>query len=278
MPEPFGWRGTVLTAQLLGHAAAAFALWWDGWLLAVACIAPTHLLLWWGILTPGSRLLTPLIDRFEPHGREVWLTFDDGPSRDTTALLDLLDAHDARATFFLVGARAAADPDGVREIVARGHTIGNHSQSHPSATFWALSPAQMAAEISGAQTSLQAITGSPPRLFRAAVGMANPFVAPLLRRHRLRYVAWTTRAFDAINGDAETVWRRLQRRLRPGAIVLLHEGAAHGRSVAVAARVLQELDALGYRCVDPSAVPEDRDAGQAPNQPRARAASSLSAR
>src|SRR3546814_7752591 len=91
-----------------------------------------------------------------PIYRRVWLTFDDGPSDDTPALLDLLDAHGAKATFFLVGERAAARPGLVRGIVARGHGLGNHSHGHPQAWFWALGPARMRREIMQCQEVLRA--------------------------------------------------------------------------------------------------------------------------
>src|SRR3546814_18680167 len=91
------------------------------------------------------------------------LTIDDGPSADTAAILDLLDAHAAKATFFLVGERASARPDVVREIVRRGHTLGNHSATHPSAWFWALGPRRMAAEIERTHAILHPIAGSAPR-------------------------------------------------------------------------------------------------------------------
>ena len=74
-------------------------------------------------LRPQSRVLSPVLSRLPTDERVVWLTIDDGPSDDTRAMLDLLDAHGARATFFLVGARAQARPELVAEIVRRGHGI-----------------------------------------------------------------------------------------------------------------------------------------------------------
>ncbi|MHC9084237.1 polysaccharide deacetylase family protein [Luteimonas sp. RIT-PG2_3] len=181
----------------------------------------------------------------------VWLTIDDGPSAQTLEILDLLDRHRARATFFLVGDRAAARPDLVHEIVRRGHDLGNHSRSHPQAWFWALGPRRMRDEIVGCQQQLQAITGTAPRWFRAVVGHANPFVAAPLRELGLSRVAWSARGFDAVAADPTRVLQRIERDLSPGAIVLLHEGAAHGRNVEMIAALLQRMDTLGYRGVLP---------------------------
>jgi peptidoglycan/xylan/chitin deacetylase (PgdA/CDA1 family) len=181
----------------------------------------------------------------------VWLTIDDGPSDDTRAILDALDARGAKATFFVVASRARARPELVREIVRRGHWLGNHSASHPSAWFWALGPRRMAREIADAQAELQALAGVAPRWFRAVVGMANPFVAAPLARLGLARVAWSARGYDAVDGDAARVVARIERDLAPGAIVLLHEGAAHGRNTETIALLLDRLAARGLGTVLP---------------------------
>src|SRR5690606_29180904 len=183
---------------------------------------------------------------------------DDGPSNDTLEMLELLDAAGARATFFLVAGRAAARPHLVHEIVARGHGIGNHSLTHPQAWFWALTPARLRREVGQAQLTLSRVAGSPPRWFRAVVGMANPFTAAALHRHGLARVAWSARGYDGVRADPERALARIERDLRPGAIVLLHEGAPHGRNVELLALLLQRLRERGYRAVLPDAVATTR--------------------
>ncbi len=241
-------------ALLLSQAVVA-ALWWAwGWRIGLPAMVASHLPFWWGGLWPRSRLYSPVLSRLPSADKRAWLTIDDGPSDDTRALLALLQAHGAHATFFLIGERAAARPDLVREIAARGHGIGNHSQTHPSAWFWALGPRRMRAEISRCQATVQAITGIAPRWFRAVVGMANPFTAAPMRAHGLARAAWSARGFDAVEVDPAKVVARIERGLRPGAIVLLHEGARHGRSVEAVALLLQRLDVLGYRTVLPEEI------------------------
>ncbi|GAB3344407.1 polysaccharide deacetylase family protein [Marilutibacter aestuarii] len=245
--RPWAWLWVFAASQGL-----VVAVWWAiGWRWGLPLLLASHLAVVWGTLRPGSRLFSPVLSRLPGGARTVWLTIDDGPSADTGAILDLLDAHGAKATFFLVGARALARPDAVREIVRRGHGIGNHSFDHPSAWFWALPPAAMRAQVDRAQAALATTAGAPPRWFRAVVGMANPFVGPALARHGLTRVAWSARGFDAVEPDPDRVLARIERQLRPGAIVLLHEGARHGRNPETLARVLQRLDALDYRAVLP---------------------------
>lgn len=248
--HPHAWAWAFAASQLL-----VAALWWRlGWQWGLPLLLASHAPFLWGTLRPGSSLFGPVLTRLPTREPLVWLTIDDGPSDETAAILDLLDAHGARATFFLVGERAAARPELAREIARRGHDVGNHSARHPQAWFWALPPARMRAEIDDAQRMLAQVTGRAPRWFRAVVGMANPFAAAPLRAHGLARVAWSARGYDAVLRDPAAVVARIERDLAPGAIVLLHEGARHGRNVEILARLLQRLDALGYRCVLPEAL------------------------
>jgi peptidoglycan-N-acetylglucosamine deacetylase len=240
---PHAWAWLLMLSQLLVTAA-----WWHwGWTLGLPLMLVSHAPLWWGTLWPQSALFGPVLNRLPTDDRVVWLTIDDGPSDDTLAVLDALDAHDAKATFFLVGERAAVHPERVREILRRGHGIGNHSATHPARWFWALGPVRMRREIAETQKILADISGEPPRWFRAVVGMSNPFVNAGLKAHGLARVAWNVRGFDAMEADPQTVIARIERNLAPGAIVLLHEGAAHGRNVETIVLLLKRLDALRYR-------------------------------
>ncbi|UHQ21080.1 polysaccharide deacetylase family protein [Lysobacter sp. KIS68-7] len=218
-----------------------------GWRVGLPVMVLSHAPFWWGTLKPGSALFSPVLRRLPTTERVAWITIDDGPSDDTRAMLDLLDAHHAKATFFLVGDRAKARPELVHEIAWRGHGIGNHSATHPQAWFWALPPARMREEIQRTQTTLRELTGTTPHWFRAVVGMANPFVSAVLKEHGMTRVAWSARGYDALAADPARVVARIERNLAPGAIVLMHEGAKHGNSVEVMRLVLERLRALGYR-------------------------------
>ncbi|WP_425477359.1 polysaccharide deacetylase family protein [Lysobacter capsici] len=246
--RPFVWLWLFAASQL-----AVIGVWlgW-GWRVGLPALLITHAVIFWGTLWPRSRLFGPVLSRLPTREREVWLTIDDGPSADTPAMLDLLDAHAVKATFFVVAERARARPDLLAQIVQRGHGIGHHSADHPSAAFWRLGPSAMRRQIVDADRTLrELLPGYPLRWFRAVVGMANPFTTRWLRDCGLARVAWTARGFDAVAADPATVVARIERGLSPGAIVLMHEGARHGRNVETMAMLLARLQALGYRCVLP---------------------------
>lgn len=191
----------------------------------------------------------PVVTRFATSGKEVWLTIDDGPSEDTLAVLDLFDAHQVKATFFVKGVLAERHGETAREILRRGHTLANHSQTHPQATFWCLPPGRIAREIDDCNRILTSITGEQPRWFRAPVGMKNFTVHPALARRRMRLIGWTARGFDAVRSDPGEILSRMLPHVRPGAILVMHQGREH--SLRVLEQVILSLKALGYAFVIP---------------------------
>jgi peptidoglycan/xylan/chitin deacetylase (PgdA/CDA1 family) len=259
-----------VTASVAWHAGAGvFAIAAPAlWPWAVAAVAANHAALTAGGLWPRSRWLGSNWTRLPAHAaarREIAITIDDGPDPAVTpAVLDLLDAHAAKATFFCIGAEARAHPALCREIVRRGHSVQNHSDRH-SRRFSLLGPKGMAREIAAAQASLADITGEAPRFFRAPAGLRNPFLAPLLQRLDLQLVSWTRRGFDTVRRDPSDVLARLARGLTAGDILLAHDGnaARAGDGGAVVLAVLPELlaraRALGLVGVTlPAAAPSER--------------------
>jgi peptidoglycan/xylan/chitin deacetylase (PgdA/CDA1 family) len=230
--------------------------------LALGSMAAFHAPLLYGALRPNNQFFGPVATRFATDEPEVWLTIDDGPTpHDTLDILHLLEKRGARATFFVRGDRARAHPELIREIVRRGHGLGNHTDTHPQATFWALPPWSIRREIARCNAALREITGETPRWFRAPVGMVNPFVHPAAAAQGLRLVGWSARGYDGVARKAvpAQVVRRILPDLRPGAIVLLHEGRVSARGEAPNVRglklLLDALEERNFRTVLPS---EDR--------------------
>jgi peptidoglycan-N-acetylglucosamine deacetylase len=218
------------------------------WPIAVGILALSHALVLWPTLSPNSQWLGPVMTRVKTDANEVWLTIDDGPTDDTPTLLDALDALGVKATFFVKGVLVEQRPDLVRSILARGHTVENHSQTHPSGAFWCLPRGRVARQIDQCSKALENV-GVQSRLFRAPVGMKNPYVHPILKRRGLMIVGWSVRGFDSFGDDVQRVVDRIVPRVTAGSIVVMHQG--RGFSVACVSGVVRALQAKGYAFVVP---------------------------
>ena len=165
------------------------------------------------------------------------MTFDDGPSESTPALLELLHRHNAKATFFVCGRNAERLPGVLRSIANAGHEIGNHTWSHPRLDF--TSAATMRDELDRTQSLIGDITGTAPRLFRAPYGVRWFGLGAVQKELGLTGVMWT-----AIGRDwklsAAAVTRRLMRAADDGAILCLHDG----RVLAERPDITPTLDAV----------------------------------
>jgi peptidoglycan-N-acetylglucosamine deacetylase len=257
--QPRRWRPTPLiggAVAIHAGAVAALAVSPATWPWAAGGVIASHLALTAAGLWPRSALLGPNWTRLPASSqRRIAITIDDGPDPDVTPrVLDLLDAHGARATFFCIGERARQYPQIVADIVARGHAVENHSQRHRH-DFSLSGPGALAREIEAAQATLGEIAGTRPLFFRAPAGLRNPFLEPVLCRSGLQLAAWTRRGFDTRTADAAIVATRLLKHFAAGDILLLHDGHAardaSGAPVVLGAldRVLRRAAADGLACV-----------------------------
>ena len=183
------------------------------------------------------------------NGPYVALTFDDGPTRWTPQLVNVLRANDARATFFEVGEKAAARPSLVRLEAAAGE-VGDHSWSHPSLP--ALPSAKVVRQLELQQNVVQRITGARPHLFRPPFGARNFRVDSIGAYLGMLDVLWNVDSGDASEvstPQAAQIAQNLRRRVRAGAIVLLHEDETVPRTVDAMKRFLPRLRKLGLHAV-----------------------------
>jgi len=253
------WRPTPLISAsigLHGAAIAAVAVRPHVWPWALGAIAADHLLFTAVGLWPRSVLLGSNWTRLPEVAATrdaVAITIDDGPHPDITPrVLELLDEHGAKATFFCVGEKVRRYPELARVILHRGHTVENHSERHLH-NFSLLGPRGLREEIGRAQESIEAVTGFLPRFFRAPAGLRNPFLDPVLTRLDLQLASWTRRGFDTVSRDPDAVLGKLTKHLGGGDILLLHDGhpGRHpsGRPVIldVLPRLLAAVSAAGLR-------------------------------
>ena len=207
----------------------------------------------YGAVHPRSQLFGPTI-RYAASPKQLAITFDDGPNPAITPrLLDLLERHEARATFFLIGKFVRENGGLVREIAARGHAIGNHTETHPN-LFW-LGAARLREELARCQEAISSATGQAPAMMRPPYGIRNPLVASAARAAGIgSVVMWTLIPGDWLPKPSEWLIERMRpvaaraeqaRRGAPaqpgGDILCLHDGD-HSRPNGDRERTLASLE------------------------------------
>lgn len=172
-----------------------------------------------------------------PRGKVVHLTFDDGPSDWTPAVLRILTAHDATATFFVLGAQAELRPHLLGRIRRQGSVIGNHTVTHPQLT-----------RLSDKQIRWQLATGPHSRCFRPPYGATDPRVVRIARSLGMRQVLWSADSRDWELPGRRAITDKALLGLRTGAIILMHDGGGdRAQTVAALPGLLEELARRGYR-------------------------------
>jgi peptidoglycan-N-acetylglucosamine deacetylase len=189
-----------------------------GFIIILACAG----VLAYASIIPSSQVFAPVVNRGPAKSGSVVLTFDDGPAPPfTDRVLDILAEHRISATFFLCGKNVESHPEIARRILREGHTIGNHTYSHPF--LFACSRRFIALEIDRAQKAIERVTGVRPTLFRPPYGVRWFGLMPVLRQRGLKMVMWSVMGFDW-KCRAPAIIRATTRRLHPGAVILLHDG------------------------------------------------------
>lgn len=230
-------RQTILRAVLIGVAVAALAvlvdavltntnLSWLAWVVDVAAILLLTLGAW-GMFGASSPLFGGVVDGKRIRRDVVALTFDDGPSAETTPrILDTLRAEGVRATFFVLGKHAERHPELIERIVREGHELGNHGYDHGILAF--AGATQVHQQLQRTERLLRRAGGPPVRVFRAPHGFRSPFVARTARRLGYLTCAWSAGVFDTAKPGADVIVQRSTKALKPGAILLLHDADGWG--------------------------------------------------
>ncbi len=218
------------TAGALGLAAGGYA----------------YAAMWPGSGIFGAPLIAP------KRAGELALTFDDGPNPIwTPRLLDVLAKHDVKATFFMLGGRAQAEPELVRRVAAEGHLIGNHSWDHPNLAVTAAG--KVREELVRTCGTLEEITGQKIKYFRPPFGARRPAVFRIARSLGLCVVTWNAMTSDWSETSPDRIVGELTKKIdglaRRGraANVVLHDGghleraAERGASIAAAGMLMERF-------------------------------------
>ncbi len=235
---------------------AAFA----GAAVSIALLAPEHRGLAWlalggvyfgiaahGVTSLSSGLFGAAFTRGSGAHPEVALTFDDGPDpRATPALLDLLRSRGVAAAFFCIGENVRAHAAVARRAHEEGHLLCNHSDRHSALTNF-LPSRVLEREIARCGRSIEEIAGASPRYYRPPFGITNAALDGVARRLGLEVTGWQVRGFDTRGRPPERVAARILAGVRPGGIIVLHDGASGTAMTQARPRILDSLAARGYR-------------------------------
>jgi peptidoglycan/xylan/chitin deacetylase (PgdA/CDA1 family) len=193
-----------------------------------------------------------IASRGRPHTPAIAITFDDGPTEPyTSEILDVLRSFGARATFFVLGARADAAPDVVRRAARDGHEIGNHTWDHAALPL-RTAPA-IRQTIRRTSDLVERLTGLRPRVFRAPFGWRNPWLGGAARREGCEPIAWTVGVHDTDRPGVDAIVERSIEGFVDGSILLLHDGRSldpdpdASQVVAALPRILEEAQRRGLR-------------------------------
>jgi peptidoglycan/xylan/chitin deacetylase (PgdA/CDA1 family) len=176
----------------------------------------------------------------------VALTFDDGPGPFDDRLLQILKDNDAKATFFLIGNKVAANPAGAKHIADAGMEIGSHTWEHPNMAT--IPQEDIAAQFSKTNDAITAATGRTPTLYRPAGGLSDDVVRQTAGRFGLAEILWDVIPFDWAN-DSNTAATRsmLMTYIKPGSVVLFHD--TYSSTADLVYQFIPVLKANGYHLV-----------------------------
>src|SRR5690606_10294854 len=186
------------------------------------------LLFWFGLTIWGSfdirrnYFLEAFHQKKGSSENAIALTFDDGPHPNTNQILDLLQKHQMKATFFCIGSQVEKHPEISLRIVNEGHIIANHTYTHTSKMGF-LSKVKLINEIEKCNDIIEKATGKKAMLYRPPFGVTNPNIAKAVEKNGLTVIGWNVRSLDTMITSEEKLLKRLFQRISAGSIVLLHD-------------------------------------------------------
>ena len=186
--------------------------------------------------------------------KHLALTYDDGPNDPhTLRLLEILAKYNVKATFFLIGRYVHQRTDIVRELAAAGHTIGNHTFTHPLLSL--KSEAEIRRQLSDCHAALSDAVGEHSNLFRPPFGGRRPAVLRIARQLHLEPIMWNVTGYDWNAPAAEIIERKVTKQIGGGDVILLHDGdhrqmgADRSQTVLATDRLIDRYKAQGYEFV-----------------------------
>lgn len=184
-------------------------------------------------------------NRFETNNR-VAITFDDGPVENTLKILEVLEKHQVKASFFCIGKNIEEHPEIFKMILEKGHFAGNHTYSHTRKMGF-LSTGKIIEEIEKCDEVCKKAGGVKPLTFRPPFGIINPNIQRALGRTGHKVIGWNVRSYDAIIHSEKMILKRIINRVKAGDVILLHD--TQENSVEILEQLLLFLQSNNYHPV-----------------------------
>lgn len=175
--------------------------------------------------------------------KKVVLTFDDGPHHpNTNKVIDVLEKHNIKAIFFIIGKNIQANESIIHNLIYKGHLIGNHSYSHHKwIDLWSYKKITADFELCQNELKKQGVTSN---LFRPPYGVTNPIIAKAIKKLNLKSIGWNIRSYDTSTTDLSLIKKRILNQLKPGAIILLHDRLDYAPELLE--EIITEIKNQGY--------------------------------
>ncbi|MCM4156763.1 polysaccharide deacetylase family protein [Gramella sp. AN32] len=184
-------------------------------------------------------------------GKNIALSFDDGPVPNTLKILDVLDQHSAKVAFFCVGKNIQRYPEIFKEIISRGHVVGNHTYSH-TRTMGILKAKKIVAEIEQCDAVANKVGGVKLKLYRPPFGVINPKIKNALEKTGHQVIGWSVRPYDAVTTSADTILNRITRKVKSGDLIILHDPPA--KTPELLEQLLVNLEKQNFGVVRPDVL------------------------
>ncbi len=232
---------------LLTLVVLAFFIPLPWWAIALVVVAWFLITLFGSFFVGWDYHLTSLHSNKKSSGNWVSITFDDGPNPEfTPRVLKLLKKHDVKATFFCIGQHIENHPDILKQILADGHSVGNHTYSH-SKSFGFFGFEKVKAELQQTKSTVKKLTGLKMNLFRPAFGVTNPQIEKAVKTLGLQSIGWSVRSLDTTPRPENSVLDRITSKVSKGDIILLHDTSE--KTIAVLERLLVFLQEKNLQSV-----------------------------
>lgn len=218
------------------------AEWWIFFIVFVSFISITA---WGAFDIRQNYFIKSYSFQSEPNGREIAITFDDGPTDFTPKILELLDRYNAKATFFCIGKQVEKHPDIFNQIIAKDHEIGNHTFNHSNSTGF-FSSKKIIDEIQKTDEEFLKYN-IKTKLYRPPFGITNPNIAKAIKKLNKKSIGWNIRSLDTVLEDESKILKRILPKVKPGSIILLHDTSE--KSARVLENLLLNLHHQNYRFV-----------------------------